>query len=257
MPVPPPKDARFNDPYCTNCGYLLVGATAAAECPECGRPLVDVLARHTPANAVGIRSVRRRSNATVFGFPVWEIALGPDPAKGERLGRARALIAIGDQAFGGIAFGGVAAGGVCFGGVSIGLGAMGGLAVGVASAAGGMAVGGISAGGASIGGLCTGGLAVGFAAQGGMAVGVYARGGGVLGRHVIAPGATPDPAAVDMFKSLAPIMGQSPPAAILGGLAAMRPVVVVLGIDLVIAALVGLAALTLAKRPDPYSRPPP
>jgi hypothetical protein len=256
MPAPPPKDAKPGDPYCSNCGYLLRGAVAAAECPECGGPLVDVLTRFTPTNIVGFRSVRRRSTATVFGLPVWEIAWGPDPIKGERIGRARALIAMGDQAFGGIAFGGIAVGVVSFGGVSIGIGALGGLAIGAASSGGGCAIGGIAAGGLAVGGMTTGGMAVGIAAQGGMAVGVYARGGGAVGKHVISPRAgTPDPDAVQMFKNLAPIMGASGPTPAFGGLISMRPVGVILGIDIALAALISLIALTFSRRTNPFSSP--
>ncbi|MCC6322003.1 MAG: hypothetical protein IT438_11280 [Phycisphaerales bacterium] len=253
MAAPPPKDAKLNDPYCTNCGYLLVGATAAAECPECGRPLVDVLARHVPTNLAGIRSIRRRSTATVFGWPLWDIAYGPDPATGQRIGRARGVIALGDQAFGGIAIGGMSVGIVALGGVNIGIGAAGGVALGAASAAGGVAIGGISAGGCAVGGLSTGGMAVGVVAQGGMAVGVYARGGGAIGTHVISPRAAADPKATEMFKKVAPIMGASPPAAVLGGLAALRPVVAVLGIDLLLAAAVALTGIVMARRRDPLA----
>lgn len=254
MPAAPPKDAKPGDPYCSECGYLLRGAVTAAECPECGRPLVDVLMRYTPANMVGVRSVRRQSTATVFGLPLWSIAYGPDPATGQRIGRARGWIAMGDQAVGGIALGGMAVGVVAFGGVAVGLGGMGGLALGVFSAAGGGAVGGISAGGVAAGGLATGGLAVGVVAQGGMAVGVYARGGNAIGTHVISPRVgTPDPAAVQMFKNVAPVMGQNGPMPLLGGIAAMRPVVAVLGIDFLLAAVVGLIAFTMARRPDPYA----
>src|SRR6476620_6685576 len=112
-----------NEPYCGNCGYRLTGATESSKCPECGRPLVEVLTRNSQAPVMG---KRYRSKATLFGWPVIDIALGP--ANGVRIGKARGIIAIGDMAIGGIALGGMSCGIVALGGMSIGLFALGGLA---------------------------------------------------------------------------------------------------------------------------------
>ena len=87
------------DPYCRNCGYSLKGLTESSKCPECGKPIVEVLER--PAMILG----RRYASATViFGLPLLHIALGPHDE--ERVGRARGIIAIGDHATGWLAIGG-------------------------------------------------------------------------------------------------------------------------------------------------------
>jgi hypothetical protein len=106
------------------------------------------------------RSIRKRSQATLLGWPVYDIALGPDPTKGEFRGHAKGIFAVGDIATGLFALGGVALGGVAIGGLSIGL------------------IG--AAGGAAIGSFAAGGAAVGFVACGGAAVGLLAIGGGTL-----------------------------------------------------------------------------
>ena len=49
--------------------------------------------------------VRRRSKLTLFGLPLYDIATGPDPEKGERRGHARGIIAVGDFATGVLAIG--------------------------------------------------------------------------------------------------------------------------------------------------------
>jgi hypothetical protein len=55
-------------------------------------------------------SVRRESPVRLFGLPLYSIAMGPDPASGELIGRATGIVAIGDHATGFIAMGGVAYG---------------------------------------------------------------------------------------------------------------------------------------------------
>jgi hypothetical protein len=118
------------------------------------------------------RSVRRRSEAELFGLPLWEVALGPDLEQGQRCGHAKAILAMGDIATGVFAMGGlarglfacggVALGGFTFGGVSLGLiVALGGVAIGLGFSAGGLAVGTIAIGGAAVGLFSIGGLAVG------------------------------------------------------------------------------------------------
>ncbi len=111
---------------------------------------------------VAYRGIRKRSKATLFGLPLLDIAMGPDPATGEMRGHARGIIAIGDMATGGFAFGGLARGLIAFGGL-----ALGGLAIG------GCAVGAIALGGAAVGGVAVGGGAVGYVALGGGAFGKY------------------------------------------------------------------------------------
>lgn len=208
-------------PYCSNCRYDLTGATGSPVCPECGRPLVEVLARvSAPLGTFGSGARRYRSRATVCGMAFIDIATGPRPEYGERIGRARGFIAIGDAATGVIALGGRAVGVVAFGGVSAGVFAFGGCAAGVVTAVGGVAaaLGGIAFGGLGIGGIGAGGAGVGVIASGGLAVGYYARGAPAIGMHCIQPGIS-DPAAASLFDSLGwlipspfgnPIMGTVP-----------------------------------------------
>lgn len=145
-------EPRTDDkPYCRECGYELTGLTDSSKCPECGRPIVEVLTRDSFPGRGGYRY---ESKARLFGLPVISIAKGP---KGnETRGKAVGIIAIGDIAKGGVAIGGVATGGIAIGGVSAGVVALGGCA---------------------FGGLAMGGLAVGLVALGGMACGLIAIGG--------------------------------------------------------------------------------
>ena len=181
------------EPYCSNCGYQLTGLTESSKCPECGRPLVEVLIR----DPLKLRLGRRyKSSTLVFGLPLIHIALGPHEE--ERIGRAHGIIAIGDVATGWFAFGGIASGGLAFGGMAMGLVAFGGLSLGLI-ALGGLAAGGAAFGGMAIGGVSIGGGAVGGVAQGGGVCGYYVRGGGAYGVHVITARQR-DPAAVAFFK---------------------------------------------------------
>jgi hypothetical protein len=113
----------------------------------------------------GERGVRRRSRTRIWGFPLWEIASGPDPEHGERRGHARALFAVGDVADGIFALGGVARGIVSVGGLSFGVVSLGGIAISLLAAAGGVAVAPVA----------RGGVAVGIDAIGGAAVGLHPR----------------------------------------------------------------------------------
>lgn len=133
------------------------------------------------------RSVRRRSSYEFIGMPLYSIALGPDPAKGELRGHAKGVLAIGDLATGVVAIGGLARGVIAMGGLAFGLVAFGGLAVG-----------GLALGGAAIGLAALGGGALGYIAVGGAAVGVYAAGGAAFGEHVLSAAAQ-DPEAVRFF----------------------------------------------------------
>jgi hypothetical protein len=185
---------------------VLTGLTESARCPECGKPLVEVLTRTRPGR---VRPYYRyRSKAMLFGVPVVDVALGPHPATPTRRGVARGVIAVGDVAIGGVAVGNIACGFASFGMVSIGGAAIGACSVGLFSALGGAALGGFAVGGAALGGVATGGGAVGIVAQGGGAAGVYARGRGAAGVHTI-DFRQADPAAVGVFDALTPVLGKS------------------------------------------------
>src|SRR6185295_8901343 len=109
-----PSPARAtNAPYCNHCGYQLTGLTESSKCPECGKPLVEVLQRG-PAL---FRNRRYRSPIEIFGLPLVDVATG--------------FVAIGGLARGFIAVGGFAMGLVAIGGCALGLlGALGGFALG-------------------------------------------------------------------------------------------------------------------------------
>lgn len=128
------------------------------------------------------RGVRKRSATEFFGWPLWEIAMGPDPDAGEFRGHARAIVACGDMATGFLAMGGLARGVIAMGGGAIGVIAFGGGAIGAL--------------------LAVGGGAIGTIAIGGGAVGHYAFGGGALGDYVFS-GVRRDPEAVALIKSVA------------------------------------------------------
>jgi len=142
---------KETDPYCSNCGYSLIGLTDSSKCPECGKPLVEVLVRDSFPGRGGYRYRTRRE---LWGLPLVAIAWGPSST--ERMGKPRGIIAIGDaprgvialggQAIGGIAVGGFACGGVAFGGFALGVLSFGGFAAGVA-ALGGFAIGLFTVGG--------------------------------------------------------------------------------------------------------------
>lgn len=114
--------------------------------------------------------IRRESSLSFFGLPLYSIAMGPDPASGEKIGHARGIIAIGDRATGFVAIGGIARGILAMGGIAQGIGAVGGLAIGV-FAVGGCAVGAFAA---------VGGVAAGYFAVGGVAYGVHPVGGAAI-----------------------------------------------------------------------------
>lgn len=224
---------KTGDPYCSNCNYALTGATESSKCPECGKPLVDVLERHQVK--MNYSGKRYRSTTQLFGLPLIDIALGP--VEGEIKGRAKGFIAIGDIATGWLAIGGIARGFVSVGGLAIGVFSVGGMSLGLLSAVGGCAVGALAAGGCAIGGLANGGGAVGYVAQGGAAVGYYARGGGAYGIHTISRGGSSSQEAYDMFDTLSWYFGSGWPSSF----TAMQPLLLVFFIVLAVAA--GLAML--------------
>lgn len=110
-----------------------------------------------PRHRAAPRTIRKQSARRFFGFPLWEVAKGPNPSKGERVGHARAVFAIGDVADGVVAIGGIARGVFCIGGLSFGLCSVGGISVGLAAAVGGVAVAPLALGGVALGLMSLGG----------------------------------------------------------------------------------------------------
>jgi hypothetical protein len=151
--------------------------------------------------------VRKRSTKFLWGVPLYDIALGPDPEKNEVRGRARGIIAIGDIATGVLAMGGVARGFVALGGVALGAIAFGGCSLGIFLGVGGVGVGALAIGGLAVGMIAVGGGAVGVVAIGGGAVGYYAVGGGAFGKYVIS-GMEQHPEAVRFFGQWIPAIDQ-------------------------------------------------
>lgn len=182
-----------NTPYCGNCGYELTGLVDSSKCPECGRPMVDVLIRRRG----WVPGTRYASRTQVFGLPLLATAYGPSEDGSETRGHAVGVVALGDIATGVIAVGGVARGVVAVGGLAMGVVALGGLALGLLCGIGGLATGLIACGGQAVGAAAQGGGALGVLADGGGAVGWFARGGGVYGTHTVGPaGSSPGAAAV-------------------------------------------------------------
>src|SRR5262245_16696738 len=81
-----------------------------------------------PASRPGA-TVRKRSKTEIFGLPLWEVARGPNPSRGERVGHARAVVAVGDIADGVIAVGGISRGVISIGGISLGVCSLGGISL--------------------------------------------------------------------------------------------------------------------------------
>ena len=173
--MPPPGSRRYNPgmtpqddrPYCKNCNYPLVGLTSSSRCPECGKPIVEVLVRDSfPGGRAGRRYT---SKATVLGLPLVAIASGAYGA--EKIGKPVGFIAIGDQPRGVIAIGGFSLGVIAVGGVARGVIAFGGVALGV-----------IAVGGLTVGALAFGGVALCVWGVGGCVFTVAGGVGGVVKR---------------------------------------------------------------------------
>ena len=210
-----------NDPYCSNCSYNLSGLTESSKCPECGKPLVEVLTRQVH------RGRRYKSDIMLFGLPLIHIATGP--AEDGSHGRAKGIVAIGDVATGFIALGGRATGVVACGGLAVGLFSIGGLAVGL-FAWGGCVVGGFATGGLALAVIAAGGLTFGAIAIGGAAFGYYAGGGAAWGKYLASP-TRRDPEALEMFTELSWLLGDSPLRSMLipmGWLAAVGAVLLIM-----------------------------
>jgi predicted RNA-binding Zn-ribbon protein involved in translation (DUF1610 family) len=209
---PDPIGTVLPKPYCSACGHDLTGAVTASACPECGRPLVEVLVRERRAGGMYGKPTRRyESKRRILGLPLVAIALGPD-ANG-KLGHAKGYFAIGDMATGVFAFGGLARGLVAFGGLSLGGVTFGGLSLGTFAAFGGGAVAwlGSAVGGFAVGLLASGGGAVGGFAQGGLAIGWLARGATAHGAHAWSRTVQPDDATRALFNQFSWLLG--PPSA--------------------------------------------
>ncbi len=106
-----------SDPYCSNCNYSLKGLTESSKCPECGKPLVEVLTRKTFDLSKFGR--RYKSKIMLFGLPLIHIAFGPD--EDGLHGKAKGILALGERATGFIAIGGRATGVVAIGGMAMGV----------------------------------------------------------------------------------------------------------------------------------------
>ena len=76
-------------------------------------------------------TIRKRSDRRIFGLPLYHIACGPDPERGELIGHARGIFALGDEALGVFALGGIARGLFAFGGLAFGGVTFGGCSVGL------------------------------------------------------------------------------------------------------------------------------
>lgn len=150
-------------PYCNECGYTLTGLIDSSKCPECGRPIVEVLVRNT---FPGVRGKRYESTTRMWGLPLIAIAQGPFGH--EKMGKPVGIIAIGDKPTGIIAIGGMPLGVLAIGGLPRGIITLGGMGIGV-----------ISIGGVSIGALAMGGVTLGLYAVGGMCFYVFGAFGGL------------------------------------------------------------------------------
>jgi predicted RNA-binding Zn-ribbon protein involved in translation (DUF1610 family) len=209
MITPLPLGTVLPKPFCAACGHDLSGAVTSASCPECGRPLVEVLVREHRLGSTRRYTSKRR----VLGLPLLSIALGPDSAG--KMGHAKGYFAVGDTATGVFAFGGLARGVVAFGGVALGGVTFGGLSIGTCAAFGGGAIAllGSAVGGFAAGIVAAGGGAIGVIAQGGFAMGWLARGGAANGVHGWSSAgrgsSVPDAATQALFDQYAWLIGPS------------------------------------------------
>ena len=205
-----PPGTALPKPFCAACGHDLSGAVKSANCPECGKPLVEVLVRPMLGLDRKLLARRYQSERRVLGLPLVAIATGI--GEDGKPGHAKGFFAFGDIATGVFAFGGLARGVVAFGGASFGGVTFGGLSLGTFAAFGGLAVAwlGSAIGGFAAGLLAGGGGAVGLVAQGGLAVGWLARGATARGVHTWGRGApAPDAATQALFDQYAWLVGPS------------------------------------------------
>jgi hypothetical protein len=179
---------------------------------------------------------RYRSQATIFGMPVIDIALGPK--NGELRGKACGFIAIGDMATGVLAIGGFARGLVAFGGIAMGGFAIGGASIGLLGAIGGSALSALVAvGGCAVGGIAVGGAAIGVISQGAAAFGMLGRGGNVAA----------SPASAAVFDKLHWLLGTWPPTPT----SFLQPIAIVSISAIALALVIGtVAAIRMRGDPD-------
>ena len=85
---------------------------------------------------VAFRGIRKRASWGIGDIPFYDVAIGPDFARGQMRGHAKGILALGDIATGVVAVGGLARGVVAFGGLAAGLLSFGGLSLGVLAAVG-------------------------------------------------------------------------------------------------------------------------
>lgn len=207
-----PEGTRLPRPICSACGYDLSGAVNSSSCPECGRPLVEVLVRDVFGTRRNLHFRRYRSKTQVFGMPLLSIATGV--AEDGKPAHAKGFFAIGDIATGVFALGGLARGVIAFGGASFGVVTFGGLSFGALSAFGGLAIAwlGSAVGGFAAGVIAAGGGAIGLVAQGGLAIGWLARGGQARGVHTWGRGMpAPDAGTQALFDQYSWLVGPSGP----------------------------------------------
>jgi len=231
----------LGEPYCSNCGHRLTGLTDSSKCPECGKPIIEVLTRRAAQGR------RYSSETVVFGMPLISIAFGPTDT--ETSGNAKGIIALGDSAKGFLAIGGKSFGIVAIGGRAIGLFALGGISIGLISAWGGIAIGAIVNGGLAVGLLSFGGMAIGLAATGGVSIGLYAMGGAPIGRYILGPGRSDQPA-IDMFQSFDWYFGPVN----FGLWSFIQPMLVTFGLVIAAAILIALFAIFSHMRVQALSR---
>jgi len=198
-PVAPKDPLDLGEPYCGACGQRLTGLIDSTRCPECGRPIIEVVTRS------GQLGRRYRSTSTLFGLPLIDVAIGATHS--ETKGTARGVFAIGDHAKGVVAIGNSAVGIVAVGGRAVGVFALGGIAIGLVSSWGGISVGAIAAGGLVLGLLSFGGICAGIVATGGVCIGLYAAGGApiVIGQSLTSTWASP----TDVFNMFSWFFGTS------------------------------------------------
>ncbi len=199
-PVPPNVPLDLGEPYCGACGHRLTGLVDSPKCPECGRPIVEVVTR------AGKLGRRYRSETTLFGLPLIDVAIGATHS--ETRGSARGIFAIGDKAKGFVAIGNSALGIVAVGGRAFGVFAIGGIAIGLVSSCGGISVGAIAVGGLVLGLLGYGGLCAAIVADGGVCIGFYVAGALpiAIGQGLTASGPSPS----DVFAMFSWFFGGPP-----------------------------------------------
>lgn len=195
FPLDPSRD-RFDDPPAFAApDERPADSVAPADADHPAAPRIVI--------QLGRRGIRLRSPTVLCGWPLYDIATGPDLERGERFGHARGWIAFGDVAYGLIACGGFARGFLAMGGVALGVIGCGGVSLGMLLAMGGLAFGSIAIGGLAIGAIAAGGAAVGYVAIGGAAFGHYALGASAFGEHVINAWRQ-DPEAIKFFGQFVP-----------------------------------------------------